>query len=1374
MRGNTSRRALAILLAVLSLLPANVGAQGTPDAQRMALVSEIGGVARAVAALEDGLLLAEGESLVRLDGAGREIGRAAPGRGAVQDLAARGGAVYALTETGLSVLDLDSLAERAFLPGGGQALAVTDRAIYVAAQRAGLRAALIGADGLPGGWQAIPSSDGAAVDIDADAAAAYLYVALGEGGIGIYALSDPAVPALVHRITDVGAIRAVDVDGARLFAASGHRLHVYDLSGPTQPVLADSYDPLHDARGLVLRGEWAYVADAAGGLKRYVFDSLTAVRFDRVVWQGEAYGVFDDGRYLYLAAGWDGVIALDAPDRDRLEARGRVVLPGLASAVVVDGAGGARRGLAALGAEGVAVIDWRDINAPRLGAVLNLGGAVRAVAVRDAVGFAAVEGVGLAILGLADVNAPTLLATVPMQGAPQSLALGGTLVYAAAGDGGLYVVETIRPAEAAIVGRLLPPRADQPFLHVALEGKRAYISTGDALLIADVDSGQTPQVLSTLSIPATAAAARAFIAYAVGPRSLTTVNGGSSNAPEILHTYRAIDSICAVLSGGEYVWLAGQGDGAQAAFLGLSGLGAAEAWTAGYGEGCSLATGQGGLAWLAAGSDGLIALRPGGASPVRPAALGGETIHVLADGRLLIGGGTGWGILDPAGQDGHWVRGEAPGRVAGLTGAGDSIFLALGEGGAVRYGPVDQGESFRLVAHWLPGAADGSARGVTAEGQFVYVAEDGPGAGGALRVLTAESLQTVTTVPLPGRAQAVAQQDGLAYVDYGRDGRGGLAVIDVRTPTAGLRAVGSAAFPATGLALTADGRIGYAVGGTALTVFDLSGWPEVRPLRVVRLSRSVSRLILDEAGRRLLGFAPGQSVLVLRLDDPTLPVPAAILETAAQDVAVYGDALYLAVGEGGLQAANLALLENLATTVRTLNGAPTAALWTDSGMLYAAGAASLRAYDLSDPFAPAQTATLSLERGDAAQALVGRATRRDGRWLYVGTAAGVWAAHHTPDGALLAVRVVDLDDLLAVGGGWLYARRDAHTLALASLLDLPQPQGAFAYPLPEMPRIAAVVVWEGRVLVGGPAGLAALEWDAVGSAALPVLLGQIDGLPGEPAAVWGMADTVWVAAGAGGVWRIDVRDPALPRLEAVISTAGEARGLVLSPAGDRLAVATGQCGVRLLDVTVNPPRETGYWQGAAAADVAAAGDLYAVAGENGPVLLREAPDVPAVLPPMPFDPTPPDRADGVNGPVTLSWLPQPDPCDGIAYEVRLSVGGASLERVAATTEPRLVLSDLPSGVAVRWQVVAVDRQGDAAEGPVWEFYTGAASPATVQPIWSGARLALPTPTFASPVAPGIAPAVVDVGLGWVLLVGGILLELALLALWWRWRRALRR
>jgi hypothetical protein len=518
MRGNPLQRALAILLAVLSLLPADAGAQGTPDAQRMALVGEIGGAARAVAALEVGLVLAEGESLVRLDGTGREIERGAPGRGAVQDLAARGGVVYALTETGLSVLDLDSLAERVFLPGGGQALAVTDRAIYVAAQQAGLRAALIGADGLPGGWQAVFPLEGAAVDVDADAAAMYLYVALGERGIGIYALSDPAVPTPVHRITDVGAVRAVEVDGARLLAASGHRLHIFDLPGPTQPVPVDSYDPLHDARGLVLRGEWAYIADAVGGLRRYVFDSLIAVRFERVIWPGEAYGVFDDGRYLYLAAGWDGMIAFDVPDRDHLEARGRVVLPGLVSAVAVGGGEAGRRGLAALGTEGVAVIDWRDINAPRLGAVLSLGGAVRAVAVRDNIGFAAVAGVGLTILGLADVNAPTLLATVPLQGIPQSLALGGTLVYAAAGDGGLYVVETIRPAEAAIVGRLLPSRADQSFLHVALEGKRAYISTGDALLIADVDDGQTPQVLSTLSIPATAAAARAFIAYAVGPR----------------------------------------------------------------------------------------------------------------------------------------------------------------------------------------------------------------------------------------------------------------------------------------------------------------------------------------------------------------------------------------------------------------------------------------------------------------------------------------------------------------------------------------------------------------------------------------------------------------------------------------------------------------------------------------------------------------------------------------------------------------------------------------------------------------------------------------------------------------------------------------
>lgn len=1367
---------ILLLLAALSGSAALSGAQHGSTAQRLVAVGGFGGAARAMATFEGGILLGEGAAVLRLDAAGQVQGQLLLDHGEVQDLAVQGGMAYALTEEGLATVDLESMAERAFSPGGGQALAVAGRAVYVAAQQAGLRVAALGPDGIPGGWRRV-ETPGAAGDLAVGGA--YLYAALGERGIGIYDLAVPLYPVPVGWIDDVGAVSAVAIDpdaagASRLLAGSGHRLRVFDLSDPAVPRLLDTYDPLHEAQAVFVQRGWAYVADAEGGLKRYAIGDLDTPRIDGVVWPGAAHDLAYDGLFLYVAAGWDGVVALETGWNDSVATRGRLAAPGEATSVAVERSGGQCRGLVGLGAEGVAVVDWCDFGAPRLLTTLPLGGAVWDVALRGTIGFAAVEGVGVAVFSLARPAAPRLLATVAVEGTARSLALEGSLLYVAAGEGGLYIVETVHPDAPLILGRLPPPRPDLRFEQVTLEGgKRAYISAGSALLVVDVDVAANPQVLAIVPVPAAAIMARDFIAYVVSGGALTTINAASSNAPEVLGAYRAVRTIQAVAAQEGRIWLAGAGEGALAAGLALdSGGGLREqAMIGGRGEGRALDWLEG-AAVLATASGTLYRLDENGAARLRQGSVMGQVLRPAAEEGLLVGG-TGWGLLDLSRPERPILSaaGDTAGPVYGLAGGeGGRVFLAQGEQGVTAVGGGDD--------RWLPGASDGIARDVATDGAFLFVAEDGPGEQGALRVLSAETLASVTRVTLPGGGQVVAWDAGRAYVGLARQDMGGLAVVDVSAPTAGLATVGTAEIPAHALALTPDERIGYAAHGAQLVVLDLQAWPELRVVTVLGLPQPVTRLSL--AGTRwLLATAPGESVLLLALDDPLHPRLVATLPVGAFDAVGTDEALYLAAGEDGLQVISLATLAELTGRMERVDSSQAMALWRTGSTLYVADAVGLRAYSLDDPTAPQRSAAVAFEGVRSVQDMVGRATRRDGQWLYVATDAGLLVARHGPEGGLTlrsGPEALPLVDVWAATDRRLYGRAMEDTLVVVALGGSTAQGWSLSYPLPATvgaPQVA--LAWGDRVLVGGEGGLAALVWSEGMARRPPALLGEAGDLPGVPRAIQVAGDgSVWLA-GEGGLWRVDVSEPTTPTLQDVLAVPGTPYGMALSADGARLAVASGACGVRLLSLADGPPREIGYWQGEEALSVAAVGDLYAVTNSDSIIFLREAPDLPPVPPAVPFAPQPSDGAWQVGQRAALSWSPPPDPCAGIRYTVLMGVGDAPLEPVAVTDAPHAELAGLPRAATIRWQVQVRDAQGDAASGPVWRFATGEATPSAPQRIsLDEGRVVAPTPAAAPPTeavepSPGLdARALIP------LLLCGVLVEALLVLSLWQWRRRFRR
>lgn len=1374
----TSTKLLAIGLALV-IGVGLVRAQGGGSGHGLVAVGDLGGVARALEALpQGGMLLAEGEALLHLADDGQIIARAALSRGAIQAVEVRGQLAYVLTEQGVSTVTLADLTEIAFQPGGGQALQVGGQAVYVAARAAGLRVGALDRRGLPGAWTVLPTP-APALDLALDGTGRFLYVAQGMGGIGIYALPPDSPPQITGGLTDIGMAERVAVAGLRLLVTTGHRVLAFDLTEPVVPRSLTTYAPLHAGADVLVRHEWAYVADQEGGLRRFAIGTLSDPRPEvDPLWQGAVHALAQDTRYLYAAAGWDGIVVLDAGRLDSIRVDSQVALPGEVTTLAVTTQGDQPWALAGLGADGIAVIDWRDSAAPQITARLTVDAPVRAVALRDGIGFVGLESGVVQVYSLNNLAAPRLLAALPLNGIPQGFALDGTLLYVAAGAGGLAVVETIRPAEPVVVGEMPPLRPDQPILDVTLEGgKRAYLSTGQTLIIADVDVLSAPQVLATLELPANAAVARNFIVYVAGGSAFATVNAASSNQPVQLGAYHALERIQALAAEGTTVWLGGSGPQVMAVQLALSGR-FVEAQAVGLDGGLlagrDVVLTPGGTLLLR--EDGRVArVTSSGVETVRAGLLAGDTLVPLAGDRAFVAG-QGWAVLDltAAGQSRVLVAGQTNGPILDAQAGGGALVLAQGARGVTVLPDPPDGVAGAAVT-WIPAAGAGISRAAAIRDGFVFVAEAGPQEAGALRVLAEAPLESVAAVPLPGPAHAVALAGARAYVGYATQAGGGLAVLDVSAPTGGLETLGISPLVAQVIAVDQQRSLAYAVSGATLSVLDLTTWPQIATLAEVALPQAMDTV--RRVGDRFLVATGRGTVLLLDLTRPDLPQPVAVVPGAVQAVEGSGTTLYLGSVSRGLAVADLRSLVALEDRVQSVDSQPVHVLWQADDLLFAGGVGALWAYDVSDPLNPVRVATLSLEGGPLT-ALAGIEDRRGGYSLYAVKEGRLFALRYTPGEAAGFSPVTSLGDgvgrLLGVTEQAVLTVGQDGALQFWALAGSQAVDWRIRYPLPGG-AVLDGVLWHDQVLVGTARGVSALQWRA-GAAAPPRVLGVLEAFESVPETLLPGDDGLLWLGNREGVWQVDARDPA--RLAVVNERYLPDGGYDLAslPGDDTLIVAGGACGVRLLQR--EPLQEVGFWDAdrPVAAVVGLPDGRITVAGEGVLTVLQR---VPANLEPVALPTLPQPSPDALlsESPTVLRWQTPVDGCAPVQYEVWLGQGSEPLARVGVVETPQFTLQDVPLAATVRWQIKVVEDSGRVVEGPLWAFSTDQARVAHPTPVTARIAAATPTPIAdqAEPGAESRAPAAgINARTLLPVLLGGVVLEIILVAGLWMWWRSRRR
>ena len=140
------------------------------------------------------------------------------------------------------------------------------------------------------------------IDVHADV----LYAAFHEDGLGVFQIAGSGRITLVTTVTD-GVVNAwqphVDAGGGFLYLAdAGGGVSIYDLADPLMPALVGKLETSGTVKELAFAGGYAYAASGVAGVEVFdVRDPHAASPVRRIDTPGSALGVAVDGEHLVVA-----------------------------------------------------------------------------------------------------------------------------------------------------------------------------------------------------------------------------------------------------------------------------------------------------------------------------------------------------------------------------------------------------------------------------------------------------------------------------------------------------------------------------------------------------------------------------------------------------------------------------------------------------------------------------------------------------------------------------------------------------------------------------------------------------------------------------------------------------------------------------------------------------------------------------------------------------------------------------------------------------------------------------------------------------------------------------------------------------------------
>ena len=150
----------------------------------------------------------------------------------------------------------------------------------------------------------------------------YAYLAVGDYGLVIMNISNPADPQQVGHYETDGAAKKVFYENNMAYIADGvNGLVVVNVTDRTAPTLYGAYaTPGGIAEDFVKVGTYGYIADGANGMiildLAHRYNPVWKSTYTSVTVGGEAYGVTVSGDYAYLAYGANGLEIVNISDLD--------------------------------------------------------------------------------------------------------------------------------------------------------------------------------------------------------------------------------------------------------------------------------------------------------------------------------------------------------------------------------------------------------------------------------------------------------------------------------------------------------------------------------------------------------------------------------------------------------------------------------------------------------------------------------------------------------------------------------------------------------------------------------------------------------------------------------------------------------------------------------------------------------------------------------------------------------------------------------------------------------------------------------------------------------------------------------------------------
>lgn len=324
------------------------------------------------------------------------------------------------------------------------------------------------------------------------------YVTLGEAGLAVFDVTNPAEPKRLGLLDTDGMAQDVQVAGDVAYVADGGAgLHVIHVGNPAAPERMATLDTAGSATAVQVVGGIAYVADGPEGLQVIdVSNPAAPARIGGLDTEGEARSVQVVGNLAYVADGPSGFHVIDVSNPSApVRVGGGKATDGSVLSVRV-AANLAYVTVDAWPDTGLWVFDVSNASAPVRVSTWTEG-MVSTVAIVDGIAWVTVPGVGLRAIDMSQPATPKTLGTVKTLGTPAGIQVVGDTAFVASGIAGLQAYDLRRPAEPVAVGGF----ATGGYVSgVRVLGNRAYVALASGLQILDISNPSEPVAMGAVRV----------------------------------------------------------------------------------------------------------------------------------------------------------------------------------------------------------------------------------------------------------------------------------------------------------------------------------------------------------------------------------------------------------------------------------------------------------------------------------------------------------------------------------------------------------------------------------------------------------------------------------------------------------------------------------------------------------------------------------------------------------------------------------------------------------------------------------------------------------------------------------------------------------